>query len=184
MSRLIQWNLITLDGYFEGDAPWELPWHKQVWGPELEQFSIEQLATARGLVFGRKTYEGMAAYWSTATGEIADYMNALPKIVCSRTLESTNWNNTTLLRGDVQAQLARLKEAGDGNLFVFGSANLSQSLMQAGLFDEYRVCFMPVLAGKGRPLFPGGVSAQILRLRETRPLSTGAVILFYEVRPS
>ncbi len=182
MSQLIQWNLITLDGYFEGDAPWELPWHEQVWGPELNQFSIEQLATADGLVFGRKTYEGMAAYWPTATGEIADYMNALPKVVCSRTLESADWNNTTLFRDDLPARFARLKEAGDGNLFVFGSADLSLTLMQAGLFDEYRVCLMPVLAGKGRLLFPRDIPAQGLHLRETRSVSTGAVILFYEVK--
>ena len=87
MRKLIMWNLITLDGYFEGAKNWDLPWHEQVWGEELERFSLEQLESADMLLFGRVTYEGMAAYWQTAQGKIADYMNSLPKVVCSRTLD-------------------------------------------------------------------------------------------------
>ena len=75
MRKLIMWNLVTLDGYFEGAKNWDLPWHEQLWGEELEQFSLEQLETADMLVFGRVTYEGMAAHWTTAQGAVADYMN-------------------------------------------------------------------------------------------------------------
>jgi hypothetical protein len=82
------WNIITLDGYFEGDKNWDLSFHEKLWGPELEKKSIEQLKSADYLLFGRVTYEGMAAYWKTAEGEIAGLMNSIPKLVCSRTLNS------------------------------------------------------------------------------------------------
>ena len=87
MSRLIMWNLITLDGLFEGAKPWELGWHEYVWDQTLERISIERLERADAPVFGRVTYEGKAAYWPTAQGEVADLMNGLPKVVFSRTLE-------------------------------------------------------------------------------------------------
>jgi dihydrofolate reductase len=87
MSKLIMWNVMTLDGLFEGAKNWDLGFHQTVWGDELERFSIEQLETADRLIFGRVTYEGMAAYWQTATGEVADFMNRLPKVVFSRALE-------------------------------------------------------------------------------------------------
>jgi dihydrofolate reductase len=173
------WNVITLDGYFEGDQNWDLPWHELVWGEELERFSLAQLESADVLLFGRVTYEGMAAYWQTATGEIADYMNRLPKAVCSRTLATAGWNNTTLVKGDVREEIAKLKLQGDGNMFVFGSANLSSTLINAGLFDEYRIGIAPVVHGRGRQLFGEGLKPQRLQLLEARPLSTGCVILHY-----
>lgn len=176
------WNVVTLDGYFEGERNWDLPWHEQVWGEELEQFSLEQLRSAAMLVFGRVTYEGMAAYWRTAQGAIADYMNRLPKVVCSRTLDAADWNNTTLVKGDAAGEIARLKREGDGSMFIFGSAILSKSLMEADLFDEYRLGIAPVIHGRGRPLFPQGITPRQLRLVEARPLSNGCLIVCY--RPS
>ena len=180
MRKLIMWNLITLDGYFEGTKNWDLPWHEQVWGEELERFSLEQLESADLLLFGRVTYEGMAAYWQTAQGKIADYMNILPKVVCSRTLQTASWNNTTLVKDNVAGEVARLKQQGNGNMFVFGSADLSRTLMNEGLFDEYRLGIAPVINGNGRLLFSGGLKSQGLELLETRPLSTGCVILCYQ----
>lgn len=180
MRKLIMWNLITLDGYFEGAKNWDLPWHEQVWGEELERYSIEQLESADMLLFGRVTYEGMAAYWQAAEGKIAEYMNSLPKVVCSRTLQMAAWNNSLLVKNDVAEEVARLKQLGNGNIFVFGSANLSKTLMNAGLFDEYRIGIAPVIHGKGRLLFSAGVNPHELELLETRPLSTGCVILRYQ----
>ena len=174
------WNLITLDGYFEGTKSWELPWHEQVWGEELERFSLDQLQSADMLVFGRVTYEGMAAYWQTARGAIADYMNSLPKVVCSRTLQAADWNNT-LVKHDAAKELAKLKQQGNGNMFVFGSANLSKTLMDERLFDEYRLGIAPVIYGNGRLLFSAGLSRpDWLRLLESRQLSTGCLILRYQ----
>src|SRR5579859_5263165 len=83
MSKLIMWNLMTLDGYFDGAENWALDWHQYAWGEELERMSLEQLRVADMLLFGRVTYEGMATYWKTAQGEVATYMNSLPKAVFS-----------------------------------------------------------------------------------------------------
>ena len=180
MRKLIMWNLITLDGYFEGAKNWDLPWHDRVWGEELERFSLDQLQTADMLVFGRVTYEGMAAYWQTAKGAVADYMNSLTKVVCSRTLQSASWNNTSLVKDNAAEEVARLKQQGDGNMFVFGSVDLSKTLMNERLFDEYRIGIAPVIHGSGRLLFNERLAPQGLRLLEARALSTGCVILRYQ----
>jgi len=174
------WNLITLDGYFEGEKSWDLGFHQLVWGKELEEFSIVQLKSADILVFGKTTYIGMADYWTTETeeGKIANLMNDIQKVVCSRTLKSTNWNNTAILTNAV-IEITKLKTEGNGNMFVFGSGNLSESLMKAGLFDEYRLCISPVLLGKGKLLFNQGIHYQKLKLVESIPLATGGIILRY-----
>ena len=182
MSRLIMWNLLTLDGFFEGATSWDLGWHESVWGEELESISLEQLRTADRLLFGRITYEGMAAYWPSAEGElaeIADLMNGLPKVVFSRTMERAEWSNTTLVRDDAVAEVSRLKRAGDRNTFVFGSGDLSATLIRHGLFDEYRLVLAPLVIGSGKTLFGRDLSELKLRLLEARALSSGAVILRY-----
>jgi len=174
-------NLITLDGYFEGENNWDLSFHDLVWGEELEQLSNEQLKSADMLVFGGVTYEGMAKYWSEEEkeqGETADHMNRIKKVVCSRTLKSADWNNTMIVK-DAVAELPNLKLQGNGNMFVFGSSILSEALMKANLFDEYRLVVVPVFLGKGRRLFNQGLNDQPLGLVEARALSTGGVILRY-----
>ena len=180
MSKLIMWNIITLDGYFEGEKNWELPFLEIVWGSEMERLSLEQLNSTDYLVFGRTTYEGMAAYWKTAQGEIADLMNKLPKIVCSRTLNSVDWNNSILMRENVGDEIAKLKAKGNKDMYVFGSANLSETLIKENLFDEYRICIAPVIAGKGRYLFPKGLPERKLSLISSQPLMTGGVIFKYK----
>lgn len=181
MSKLIMWNVITLDGYFEGEKSWELPFHETVWGPELEKFSIEQLESADYLVFGRVTFEGMAAYWKTEEGVIADWMNRLPKIVCSRKLASADWNNSTLIKENVASEIARLKATGNKDMYVFGSANLSETLIREKLFDEYRICIAPVILGKGSLLFSEGLPLSNLSLISSEQLTNGGVILRYKV---
>ena len=109
MRKLIMWNLITLDGFFDGAENWALDWHRFVWDAELERFSMEQLRTADMLLFGRVTYEGMAAYWQSAQGEDAELMNGLPKVVCSRTLDRVDWRNTKLVKGDAASEVLELK---------------------------------------------------------------------------
>src|SRR5690606_4715602 len=122
------------------------------------------------LVFGRRTYEGMAAHWRSAEGEIADFMNAVPKYVFSRTLDQADWNNTTLLKEDAGAAVARLKEQPGQDLFIFGSADLSATLIRHGLFDEYRIGLVPVTLGEGSPLFKPGSEPLKLHLAQSRPL--------------
>jgi dihydrofolate reductase len=182
MRKLIMWNVITLDGYFEGDKPWDLDFHQTVWGDELSAFTTEQLNTADMIVYGDKTYHGMAEYWMNAKDEPkAEQLNTMPKVVCSTTIETPEWPNTTIVR-DAVAELPKMKEQGDGNMFVFGSGILSESLMKADLFDEYRLCVAPVFLGKGRRLFSEGLPYQKLKLLEDRPLKTGGVILMYGTR--
>jgi len=177
------WNVVTLDGYFEGEKNWDLSFHELVWGKELEDFSNEQLKSAVMLIFGDTTYKGMADYWTKAKGdkvegEIAEYMNKLPKVVCSRKLKTADWNNTTIVK-DAVVEIPKLKQQGNGDMFVFGSGNLSESLMKAELFDEYRLCIAPVFLGKGRLLFNQGIPHKKLKLLEARPLAKGGIILRY-----
>ena len=178
--RLIMWNLVTLEGFFEGPKKWDLDWSEYVWGDELEQLSLEQLRTADALLFGRVTYEGMAAHWSGAKGPIAEFMNSVPKVVFSRTLATADWNNTRLVREHASAEVAKLKSASGQNLYVFGSAELSATLMQHDLFDEYRLCVVPVVLGAGTPLFKTSTDRKRMTLREARHLESGGIILFCE----
>jgi len=173
------WNIITLDGYFEGNQNWDLPFHLVVWGQELEKLSIEQLKSADYLVFGRVTYEGMAAYWTNEEGEIAELMNAIPKIVFSKTLKSVDWNNTTLYNENASAEIKKLKEQGGKDMYVFGSANLSETFVNDNLFDEYRIGIAPVILGSGRPLFSQGIAPKNLTLLSTQQLLTGGTVLKY-----
>jgi dihydrofolate reductase len=181
MSKLIMWNLISLDGFFEGPESWALDWLHAAFSDEQRVHSIEQLRSAELLLFGRTTYEGMAAYWPTAQdeGEIAALMNGLPKVVFSRTLERADWKNTKLVRGDPVSEVRDLKRRGQGDIFVFGSAELSASLMEHGLFDEYRIGIVPIVLGKGNPLFGRGGNRLRLTLLDVRALSSGVVILRY-----
>jgi dihydrofolate reductase len=179
MRKLIMWNMMTLDGYFEGKENWDLSFHEFVWGEELEKLSIEQLNAADYLIFGRVTYEGMAAYWTNEKGEIADLMNEIPKIVFSKTLKSANWNNTTLISKDASAEIRKLKEQGGRDMYVFGSANLSETFVNDNLFDEYRICIAPVIFGNGRPLFKQGISTRKLTLVSTQQLKAGGMVLKY-----
>jgi dihydrofolate reductase len=180
MGKLIIWNIMSLDGAFEGVTPWDLSMHETVWGPELKKLSDEQLAEATLLLFGRKTYEGMRDYWTTSTDPEAPAMNNTPKVVISTTLKNADWNNSRVLRslGDVAALK---KDAGDKNIFVFGSAKLTSSLREAGLIDEYRICVAPLLLGKtgGAPMFKPTDARQRLDLIKAEPITGGGVLLFY-----
>jgi dihydrofolate reductase len=105
-------------------------------------------------------------------------MNKLPNVVCSRQRQQADWNNTSIVK-DAVTEIPKLKQQGNGDMYVFGSAILSESLMKAELFDEYRLCIAPIFLGKGRLLFPQGIPHQKLKLLETRPLATGGIILRY-----
>jgi dihydrofolate reductase len=178
MAKLIMWNLMTLDGLIEGENR-DLSWHLDVWGEELERLSIEQLKSAGGLMFGRVTYDLMAGHWPSATGEVADLMNTLPKYVFSHTLTQSDWHNTKVFGADVPGAVARLKRESEKDIFLFGSADLAASLMAHRLIDEFRIAVNPVILGGGTPLFKSGERVR-LKLLDSKPHSTGIVILRYE----
>jgi len=179
MRRLVMWNLQTLDGCFEGKEPWDLDFHTTAWGDELERLSLDQAQEVGTLLYGRATYEGMFRYWSAETGPIAEFMNEVPKVVFSRTLDAATWKNTRLVSRDAADEVAEMKRGEGKDMFVFGSAKLCDSLMRRDLFDEYRLCLAPVVLGTGVPLFKPGAPRRDLTLLEARPLKTGGLILRY-----
>lgn len=181
MARLIMWDLMTLDGFVEGPNR-DISFHLDVWGEELERLSIEQGRSAGGLMFGRVTYELMANYWPNESGEVADFMNALPKYVFSRTLTHSDWRNTQLFNDNLPETAARLKRDSAKDIFIFGSADLCAGLIPHGLIDEFRIGICPILLGSGTPLFKPGPERIKLKLLDARALSTGIVINRYEPR--
>ncbi len=183
MRKVIMFNLITLDGYFEGLKKWDLSWHRV--DEEVNEFSIEQLDKAGGLIFGRVTYQGMASYWSSPEGIkddaiVADKMNSITKYVFSKTLDQVDWNNTHLIKDDAVQEMIRLKNQEGNNLLLFGSADLARTFTKNNLIDEYRLMVIPVVLGKGEPLFIENGSMLKFKLLGTKVFHNGNVLLSYQ----
>jgi dihydrofolate reductase len=179
--RLILFNFLSLDGFFEGPNQ-ELDWHQV--DDEFRAFAIAQLHKADALVFGRKTYEHMASYWPTPGAiardpAIAGPMNSLGKVVFSRTLKQVDWNNSILAKSVVTREITDLKKKPGKDILIFGSAELVSSLMKDHLIDEYRIMINPVLLGSGTPHFKVGEKYS-LKLLRTVTFKSGNVLLFYE----
>ena len=182
MSKVILFNLITLDGFFEGPGN-DISWHQV--DDEFNQFAIEQLTSTDGLIFGRKTYQLMANYWPTPAGlegepVTASWMNSLPKYVFSKTLQQVEWNNSHLVKGEATEALKNLKQADGKDLFIFGSANLSSTFARVRLIDEYRLLLNPIVLGAGVPLFKEQAEIFKLMLVQTRVFRNGNVLLVYQ----
>ena len=182
MRKVIVFMLTTLDGYYAGPND-EIDWH--LVDDEFNAFAIRQLDSVDVLLFGRRTYEGMVSYWPTAAAatenpEITAKMNAKPKIVFSRTLGSADWQNTRLIKEDIAAEIAELKQQPGQDLIIFGSSNLSASFINLGLIDEFRIMVSPVVLGRGKPLFGGIENTLELKLLKTEPFSSGNVLHYYE----
>ncbi len=182
MRKIVLFNMVTLDGFFEGPNG-EIDWHNV--DEEFNDFAIQQLNTADGLIFGRKTYQMMASYWPTQVALaddpiVAGKMNSIPKLVFSRTLERADWNNTRLVKGDAAPEIARLKQEPGQNWYIFGSANLAASLIAQCLVDEFRLMINPLILGSGRPLFQNGQDRQKLKLKHARTFQNGNVLFYYE----
>ena len=183
MRKLTVFNAISLDGYFT-DAKGDMSWaHKQ--DAEWKAFAADNASGGGALVFGRITYEMMAAFWPTpaafeANAVVAEKMNNLPKIVFSTTLEKSMWNNTTLVKGDIAAEMRRLKNDAGPDMVILGSGTIVTQLAEARLIDGYQVVLNPIVLGSGRTMFDGVHDRQGLRLTQTRPFSNGNVVLSYE----
>src|SRR6266511_324674 len=190
--KLIVQQFLTLDGVVQGPGVpdedrsggfdhggWSVPYADDVFGQTVE----DSIAAADGLLLGRKTYEIFAAYWPRVTdpdNRVAAMLNRMPKHVASRTLDTVEWNNSTLIKGDVAEGVARLKADPGRQLQVHGSADLAQTLMRHDLVDEYRLYFYPVVLGTGKRLFREGAVPAAMRLTETKRTSTGIVAHTYE----
>ena len=182
MRRLFSFNMVTLDGFFEGPNH-DISWHHV--DDEFNQFAIEQTSGVGTLLFGRVTYELMASYWPTSAAIIddpiiADLMNNLPKIVFSRTLQKAEWNNTRLVKDHIAEEITQLKGQPGNDLAIFGSANLLSSLMEMDLVDEHRIMVNPVVLGRGTPLFQGITERLELKLLKTKTFASGNILLYYQ----
>lgn len=184
MRRLMVSEFITLDGVVEapGGEPghphtgWVFPYHR----PELERYKLRELQDAGAMLLGRVTYEGFAEAWPPRTGQIADLLNSMPKYVVSTTLTPPlTWSNSTLLTGDLPAAVADLKQGDGGAILVQGSATLSRALLAAGLVDDLRLMFFPVLVGGGQGIFPHGFNKSVYTLTDTEPVLPNVIALTY-----
>jgi dihydrofolate reductase len=183
MRRLIVFNSISLDGYFvdtKGDMSWA---HNP--DPEFDAF-VENNAKGGGvLLFGRVTYELMASYWPTPFAMqsyplVAERMNSLPKIVFSRTMDKATWSNTKLLKGDITAEVRRMKQEPGVDMVVLGSGSIVSLLAREGLVDEFQIVVIPVVLGSGRTMFNGIKEKLSLKLTKSRTFGNGNVFLCYE----
>lgn len=186
MRTLAIFNMMSLDGFFAGPNG-ELDWHNV--DDEFNAFAIEQAQSRHvdTLLFGRVTYELMAAYWPTPEARtndpiVARFMNETSKVVFSRTLQRVEWENSRLASGDAVAEVRALKRAAGGSLMIFGSAQLAAALDRAGLIDEHRLMVNPVILGRGRPLFAGAAEPRRLKLVSSRAFRSGNVLLNYQPR--
>lgn len=183
MQKLIVFNHISLDGYFV-DGTGGMSWTKsEANDAEWNAFAAENAKGGGTLLFGRVTYEMMASYWPTPIADqhhpsVAERMNNLPKVVFSRTLDKASWKNTRLLKGDLAAEVRKLKQEPGEGMAILGSGTIVAQLAQAGLIDEYQVAINPIILGKGRTMFEG---AKVnLKLNKSRAFVNGNVVLWYQ----
>ena len=186
MRDLIVSEFVTLDGVMEAPGGEEghphTGWVFDFLGKEQEQYKLREVLDADALLLGRVTYEGFSAAWPQRSGEFADKMNGMPKFVASTTLQDLDWNNSTLIRGDVAEEVAKLKQQDGGPILVAGSRTLVHALMRRGLVDEYRLMIFPVVLGSGRRLFPETPDKTVLDLADTQTFDTGVVVQTYHPR--
>src|SRR2546428_10629672 len=188
MGWIIVTEFISLDGVIEAPgggekfkhAGWTFKFNR---GEDGDKFKLDETLSSAALLLGRVTYEGFAAAWPTREGEFADKFNAMPKYVVSATLTKPAWNNSTVLKGDVADQVAKLKQKQQGNIVVHGSARLVQTLLEHDLVDELRLMVFPVVLGTGKRLFGESSDLKALRLVDSKVVGEGVTILRYEPAP-
>lgn len=189
--KLVVTAFVTVDGIIEAPGFDEHrsgrnTWALRVQTDEDQLYNKAQALSADAFLLGRRTWQIWAAFWPTASGgdqELTDFMNSVPKFVVSNTLKRADWNNSTIISGDVPAQVAKLKAQPGGELLVYGSADLVDELLRHDLVDEYRLLVYPVILGSGKRLFRDRIDTHHLRLTETRSFGSGVVLLTYAPDP-
>ena len=185
MGRIVVTEFISLDGVVEDPGGAE-DFRHSGWsfeidrGDEGNKFKLDETMASEALLLGRRTYEGFAEAWPSRDGEFADKFNSMPKYVISSTLDSPEWSNTTVLRGDVAESVERLKREIDGDIVVHGSAQLVQELLDRGLVDALHLMVFPVVLGDGKRLFGATSDKQRLALKSSQTVGDGVAILVYE----
>ena len=185
MGKIVKSNFVSLDGVVQDPAGnegftrggWVGPLNDR---PELNKLALDEALGAEALLLGRRSYEFLAALWPSRTGELADRLNSLPKYVVSSTLEDLDWNNSTVLKGDVVNEASKLKQKLVGEIVVPASFQLLHSLLEHDLVDELRLTIMPVVLGAGERLFAETTDTKPLRLVDAQTIDNGVAVLTYE----
>jgi dihydrofolate reductase len=181
MREVVVSQFVTVDGVMEDPGGsegserggWAFQFER---GPDGDKFKLDEVMAADALLLGRRTYEGFAAAWPSRTGEFADKFNTMPKYVVSSTLENPEWSNSTVIPpADLADEVTKLKQEGDGDVLVNGSAQLVDALARHDLVDEYRLMVFPVVLGAGKRLFSDAADRTPLRVVDLR--QTGEVVI-------
>jgi len=180
MRKLVVSAWITLDGVFDANlmAEWFNPFDSE----SRQNYIRDGILACDGIMFGRKTYEMLAPYWSAMKNNemgVADKLNSAPKYVISSTLKNADWNNSTIIGGDIVEEITRLKEQPGHEIQIEGSATLVKSLTEADLIDEYRFLVHPIIMGSGERFFKDGMHTQGLKLVKSETLDKGVMVLYY-----
>lgn len=187
MGKIVVTEFVSLDGVIEAPGGGE-DYRHAGWtfeidrGEEGDRFKLDELVAAEAQLLGRVTYEGFAAAWPTMEdgAGFAEKMNSMPKYVVSSTLREASWSNTTILRGEIADEVAKLHREIDGVILVAGSAQLVQSLIEHDLVDELRLMVFPVLLGEGKRLFGEVTNKKPLNLVDSKTVGNGIALLTYE----
>jgi dihydrofolate reductase len=185
MGKIVMSDNVSLDGVIQDPAGDEGftrgGWVGRIAAlPEVAKVALDEALGTEALLLGRRSYEWFAARWPSRSGELADRLNSLPKYVVSSTLEEPNWNNTTVLKGDVVNEVSKLKQELDGEINVPASFQLARTLIEHDLVDELRLKIFPVVLGAGERLFGELRDKKTLRLTDSRTVGDGVAILTYE----
>ena len=175
MRKIIESTLVSADGVVGSPPLWAMDYR----GEEVTKDALERLSGSDAMLMGRGTYELFAATWPGQSDDFAQRVNTIRKYVFSSTLASADWSNSTIVRGDVVAQVTKIKEQDGRDLALFGHGQLAQTLLEKGLIDELRLSIPPVLAGAGLPRFTNGDKTP-LTLVSAKTFTTGVVVLSYQ----
>jgi dihydrofolate reductase len=191
MGKVVVSEFITLDGVIEdpggSEGTRDGGWSFRHPAPDGMQFKLEELRASDVQLLGRVTYEGFAAAWpamAASAGEFGEKMNAMPKVVVSSALTAPAWQNTTVIRGNLPEEVARLKQRYPGDILVAGSATLVRALAGHNLVDEYRLMVHPLVLGHGKRLFPDGFPGAGLQLAGSRQAGPDVLLLIYRPQPA
>jgi dihydrofolate reductase len=185
VGRIVVTEYVSLDGVMQAPGGGEdfehAGWTFEIdRGEEGDKFKLDETLESKALLLGRVTYEGFATAWPSMEGEFADKFNSMPKYVVSSTLQEPEWTNSTVLKGDLVEEVAKLRQRLDGDIVVHGSAQLVQTLIEHDLVDELRVMVFPVVLGTGKRLFGGTSDKKRLRLVDSKTVGDGVAILIYQ----
>jgi dihydrofolate reductase len=185
MGRIVVTEFVSLDGVMQAPGGGE-DYEHAGWTFEIERgedgdkYKLDETLASEALLLGRVTYEGFAAAWPSMQGDFADKFNTMPKYVVSSTLEKAEWNNTTVLSGDVVEEVTKLRQQLGGDVVVHGSARLVQTLLQHDLVDQLTLMVFPVVLGSGKRLFSDTGDKVRLRNTSSQTVGDGVTIVVYE----